>query len=122
MPPILGTSHRKFNGTCLCAYSRKTIPLAPIHLFTKQMVPSLCPELLTKSLSKLFSPAFLMHPIKCFLPSITSSHFFFVCLFLSFSLHTFCGLAGVCVNLGSFSNSFYAFTSYQITHSFLNRF
>ena len=54
------------------------------HVFTCLLIPSLCPESLTRSLSKLFSPIFLMRPIKCFLPSITflcASHFFFVCFF-----------------------------------------
>ena len=34
-------------GTHLCAHTRKTIPLAPIHSFTRQMVPSLGEEWLT---------------------------------------------------------------------------
>ena len=46
-PPILSTSHGELYGICLCAHTRKTIPLAPIHLFTKQIVPSLYQELLT---------------------------------------------------------------------------
>ena len=46
-PPILNTSHCEFNGAHSCAHAQKTIPLAPIHPFTKQMVLSLCPELLT---------------------------------------------------------------------------
>ena len=32
------------NGARLCAHARKTIPLAPIHSFTKQIVPSLYQE------------------------------------------------------------------------------
>ena len=47
MPPILSTSHCEFNGARSCAHARKTKPLAPIHPFTKQMVPLLCPESLT---------------------------------------------------------------------------
>ena len=31
----------------LCAHAQKTIPLAPIHLFTKQIVPSMYEESLT---------------------------------------------------------------------------
>ena len=31
----------------LCAHARKTIPLAPIHSFTKQIVPSMYEESLT---------------------------------------------------------------------------
>ena len=30
-----------------CAHARKTIPLVPIHPFTKQIVPLVCEELLT---------------------------------------------------------------------------
>ena len=33
-PPILSTSHCKFYGTCSCAHTQKTIPLAPFHSFT----------------------------------------------------------------------------------------
>ena len=39
--PILSTSHCEFNGDRSCAHARKTIPQAPINLFTKQIVPSL---------------------------------------------------------------------------------
>ena len=42
-PPILSTSHCKFNGTRSCAHAQKTIPLAPIHPFTKRTVPLLYP-------------------------------------------------------------------------------
>ena len=40
-PPILSTSHCELYGTRSCAHARKTIPLAPIHSFTKQMRPNL---------------------------------------------------------------------------------
>ena len=36
-PPILSTSHCEFNGARLCIHAQKTIPLAPIHSFTKQI-------------------------------------------------------------------------------------
>ena len=88
MPPILSTSHCKFNRARSCTHAQKAIPLAPIHSFTEQMVPSLCPESLTRSLSKSFLSVFRRNPIKCFLPSIT----FYACVvfsFVSFSLHTF---------------------------------
>ena len=117
MSPILTTSQCEFNGARSCAHARKTIPIALIHPFTKQMVPSLCPELLTQSLSKSFSPAFHMHPIKCFLPSITflCVHRFFLIVSLSFFYfhHTLsCGLAGAYVNHRSFFKlSFCAFIS-----------
>ena len=84
---LLSTSHCKFNGACSCTHTQKTIPLAPIHLFTKQIVPSLSPESLIQSLVRSLSPVPL---IKGFLPSITFLHArCFSCLFLSFSSHTF---------------------------------
>ena len=42
-PPILSTSHCEFNGVRLCAHTQKTLPLPPINLLTKQIVPSLYP-------------------------------------------------------------------------------
>ena len=45
--PILSTSHCEFYGTRSCAHARKTIPLAPIHPFTKQIVPLMYEESLT---------------------------------------------------------------------------
>ena len=41
MPPILSTDHYEFYETHSCTHTQKTIPLAPIHSFTKQIVPSL---------------------------------------------------------------------------------
>ena len=96
------------------AIARKTILLASFYPFTKQMVPSLCPESLTLSLSKSFSSVFRRRPIKCFLPSITFLHarHFFLCFHFHRTL--FCGLAGACVNPGSiFSNSLFV---YSLTH------
>ena len=84
------------------AHARKTIPLAPIHPFTKQMVPSLCPESSTQTLSQSFFTRFRKRPIKCFLSSITFTHTSFYSLFLSFSLYTF---SWVCRR--SFSNSLF---------------
>ena len=37
----------QFYGGRSCAHARKTIPLAPIHSFTKQIVPSMYEESLT---------------------------------------------------------------------------
>ena len=121
---ILSTSHCEFNGTRSCLHTRKSIPLAPFHPFTKQMVPSLCPESLTRGLSQSFSPVLRKHPIKCFLPSITflrARHFF---LFLSFSSHTF---LWACRSLREpwkyFSNFLFVHSLLcQITHSFVNGF
>ena len=47
VPPILSTSHCEFNGTRSCTHAQKTIPLAPIHSFTKQIVPPMYEESLT---------------------------------------------------------------------------
>ena len=92
-PPILSTSHFQFNAARSCAHARKTIPVAPIHPFTKQMVPSLCPESLNRSLWRSFSPVLCVRLIKGFLPPKTflrARGFFLVSLFLSlFSSHTF---------------------------------
>ena len=120
-PPILSTNHCEFNGTRSCTHAQKTIPLVPIHPFTKQIVPSLCPESLPRSLSQSSSPVLCEGPIKCFLPSIT----FYVCVIFFFHFHRtlFCGLEGACVNPGIFLNSLFMRSPLcQITHSFLNGF
>ena len=41
----LSTSQCKLYGTRSCTHAQKTIPMAPIHSFTKQMVPSMYEEL-----------------------------------------------------------------------------
>ena len=93
------------------AHARKTIHMAPIHPFTKQMVPSLCPESLTRSLWRLFSPVLCLRLIKGFLPPKTfiRTRRFFSCFFVSlfvcfFHFHRtlFRGHMGACVNPGSF--------------------
>ena len=103
----------------------KTIPLAPIHLFTKQMVPSLCPESLTRSLSRSFSPVLCVRLIRGFLPPKTflCARRFFLCFFVSFSSHTF---SWACGSLREpqeyFSNSLFVHSLLcQITHLFLSQ-
>ena len=96
-PPILSTSHCEFNGARSCAHARKTIPLTPIHPFTKQLVPSMHQESFTRSLLRSFSPVLCVGLIKGFLPSITflRTHcFLLLCLFVSFIFiaHFFVGL------------------------------
>ena len=93
---ILSTSQCELFGARLCAHTRKTIPLAPIYPFTKQMVPSLCPESLTPRSLRSFSPVLCMHLIKGFLPSITDifTRALFFSFFLSFSSHTFSWACG----------------------------
>ena len=84
--------------------------MAPIHPFTKQMVPSLCPESLTRSLWRSFPPVLCVRLIKGFLPPKTFLRargffflflFFFVCFF-HFHRTLFRGHTGACVNPGSF--------------------
>ena len=125
-PPILSTSHCEFNGACSCAHARKTIPLALIHPFTKQnlMVPSFCPESLTRSFFRLFSPVLCVRLIKGFLPPKTFLHarrFFSLFYFYRTLFH---GHAGACVNPRSFFSSslFVHSLLCQITCSFLNGF
>ena len=104
----------------------KTIPLAPIHPFTKQFVPSMHQKSFTRRLLRSFSPVLCVRLIKGFLLSITLNFlharrffFFFVCFF-HFHRTPFRGLAGACVNPGCFSLVHSLIC--QITHSFLNGF
>ena len=95
--------------THLCTHAQKTILMAPIHLLNEQIVPLLYQELLTQSLSKLFSPVFHSLPIKCFQHCIILC-FIFIAHFL-----------WACVNPGSFSNPLFVYSFLcPITHSFLN--
>ena len=98
MPPILSTSHCEFNGTYLCAHARKNISLIPIHPITKQMVPSLCPELLTQSLSKSISPKYFSYVPYKVLPSINNIYtcIVFSCFYFHHTLSH--GLAETYVN------------------------
>ena len=87
---------------------------SPSHSFTKQIVPSLCQESLTRSSLRSFSPVLCMLLINCFLPYKTflcvHCFFFVSTFFVSFSSH-FHGLAEACMNPGSFFKlSFYTFT------------
>ena len=56
MPPILSTNHCDFYSTRLCAHARKTIPVVPIHPFTRQILPLVCEELLTQTSLELVTP------------------------------------------------------------------
>ena len=99
--------------------------LSSWHQFTRLLKNGtfIVSRIVTQSSWRSFSPAFCMHLIKCILLSIT---FLCVCccfpsLFVSFSLHAFCGLARACVNPTSFS-LFVQSLACQTTHSFLNEF
>ena len=67
-PLILSTNHCEFYGACLCIHARKTIPLALIHPFTKQLISSLYQESLTSILKRFVSPVPLLRLINHFLP------------------------------------------------------
>ena len=100
-------------------------PLAPIHLFTRQIVPSLYQQSSTCGSLQSIILLFHRHPINPLLPSITilrACHFF-LCFF-HFQCTLFCGFAGACVNPGSFfSNSLFVHSFVcAITHLFLNGF
>ena len=90
MPPILSISHCEFNGTRSYAHAQKTIPLAPIHLFTKQVITLLCPESLTASCFNPFHQLLATYIYVAYkpLPSL-KKHFYSCIVFLWFSLHTF---------------------------------
>ena len=114
-PPILSTNHCEFNGACWCAHTRKIIPLAPIHLFTRQIV--------LYRQSAINCTAFPLAPYKL-PPSINNilraRHFFLVCFF-HFHRTLFRGFVGACMNPGSFSLFVHSLLC-QITHLFLNGF
>ena len=80
MPPILSTSHCEFYGARSCAHAQKTIPMAPIHSFTKQIVPSMYQESFGTSIP---------HAPYKLLPSIINISGTRRSFLLSFSLHTF---------------------------------
>ena len=125
MPPILSTSHCKFNGAHSCAHARKIIPLASIHLFTKQITNTfiVCIIVYPKLVQIVFTGFWYGH-YKGF-PSINNifmcALFFLVCFF-DFHRTLFHRLAGACVNPGSiFSNSLFVHSLVcPITHSFLD--
>ena len=105
---ILSTSHCELDDVRLCAHAQKIIPLAPIHPFTIQKVPSLYSinnhhlEIDSWQSIKLL---FNRRSINDFFPSITFLH---ACRFLLFFLFLFHrtllrGLVGACMNPGSFS-------------------
>ena len=119
-PPILSTSHCEFNGIHLCTHARKTISLAPIHSFTRQIVPSLYQQSSTCFLRSIIL-LFCRRPINSLLPSITflrvHSFFFVYILYFHFHRTHFCGLAGA-PKVSLFVHSFVC----AITHLFLNGF
>ena len=121
----LGTTNPKyqplaqceFNGTRSCAQARKTIPIAPIHLFTRQIVYLHCinnhrPEVLCNQ-CKL--PPSINNIFRCAL-------LFFFVSFFHFHCTLFRGIAGASVTPEVFKLSFVHSFVYAITHLFLNGF
>ena len=104
-----------------CAHARKTIPLAPIHSFTKQIVPSMYQESMSWSRLISITRVFRNHLINTpFHQKYFRRPSFFSSLF-HFHRTLFRGLVGACVNPGSFSFFVHSLVC-QITHSFLNGF
>ena len=107
VPPILSTSYCEFHGAHSCAHAQKTIPLAPIHSFTKQIVLEL-------KLFDIHYTSFPHAPYKLLPPNknILGAHRFFSLFLLSFSSHTFsCACGSLCEPRKYFFKfSFCAFT------------
>ena len=85
-------------------------PFPPDLSVTRELVPSLFEESITWSSSKSFQPFFWYGLIKSFLSPqkfICGSHFFF--LSFIFITHFFRGLAGACVNPGSYFQTFFLY-------------
>ena len=115
MPPILSTSHCEFNGTRLCTHIRKTISLAQIHSFTKQIVLH-CIHNLSPKLMEIVFTGFWYGCYKG-IPSMN----ILVCLFLSFSSHTFLWACGSLREPQKFSLFVHSLVC-PITHLFLDEF
>ena len=112
----------------LCDYARRTILSRPIRPFTRQLVPSLFEESISRSSSTLIQPFFWYSLINAFLSPqkfLHSSRFFslFVCFF-----YFHCTLfSGACRSFREprkfFSNSLFIHSLVcLITHSFLHGF
>ena len=78
-----------------CAHARKTIPLAPIHSFTKQIVPSMYQQSMSWSRLVSINTSFPHESYK-FLPAhkniLGARRFFFLLLCFIFIAHFFVGL------------------------------
>ena len=126
MPPILSTSHCEFNGTHLCAHARKTIPLAPIHSFTRQIRSTfIVSTIINLRFFAIDHTVFHRRPINSLFPSITFLHV--RRFFLYFYFHFHCTLSWACGSLCEprkfFSNSLFVHSFVcAITHLFLNGF
>ena len=119
MKPTITSYKAQYKGLN-CAHAQKTISLAPIHSFIKQIIPSRIGDLKSFDIhdtSFLHAPYKLLLSIKKYFRCLL---FFLVSLF-HFHHTVFRGLAGGCVNPGCFSLFVHSLV-YQITHSFLNRF
>ena len=81
----------QFYGVRLCAHARKTIPLAPIHSFTKQIVPSM----FDLKLFDIHDTSFPYAPYKL-LPSIKNILGTVIFFFLSTFFYFHRTLVGLC--------------------------
>ena len=85
-------------------------PFHPIHPFTRQLVPSLFEESISRRFVEIYLAILLIQPYKC-LPVTTKIFTWQSFFFLSFITHFFRGLAGAFVNPRSFFKlPFYTFT------------
>ena len=114
----LSTSHCKFNGAHSCAHTQKTILLAPIYLFTKQIRSTFIVSIIVYL--KLVEFVFCMCLIKCLLATITFLH---ACHFFVFVVSFYHTLMWACRSLCESQKFFFNHSLvWPITHSFLNRF
>ena len=94
VPPILSTRYCEFNGARSCAHTRKTFPVAPIHLFTKQIASTFnVSKIVDQKSFDIHDTSFPHAPYKL-LPSIKNilgAHASFFSCFI-FIAHFFVGL------------------------------
>ena len=91
----LSTSHCRLYGTCSCTYPQKTIPLAPIHPFTKQIRSTFMVSriIAPKIIGIVFSSSsYVPYTVVLSINNIFTHFIFLLSLFLSFSSHIFVGL------------------------------
>ena len=124
---ILSTSHCKFYGAHMCSHAQKTISLAPIRLFTKQIVPFVVSRIVDLKFVEIIFTSFSYVPYKVLssgssIKAFLRKRFFFVSLFHFHCIH-FMGLWELREPLKFFFKlSFYTYVRTFTFHSFLNGF
>ena len=100
----------------LCDYTRQTILSHPILSFTRELVPSLFEAINNLKFIEIGSAILLISQPYKVLPFTTKIFkrqlFFFLSFYLSsfsFIVHFFRGLAGACMNPGSFFQTFFLY-------------